>query len=86
MKKIAEGNSPHIVSLVGCITSQEPLCLITEFLVFGNLLSYLHTVRDLLQERLRRRGSGRGLGRGGQGYSAESDDSGYPVSVSLDHV
>ena len=41
MKKIAEGYNAHIVNMVGCVTVQEPLCLITEFLPYGDLLSYL---------------------------------------------
>ena len=41
MKKIAEGYNPNIVNMVGCVTLQEPLCLITEFIPYGDLLSYL---------------------------------------------
>ena len=41
MKKVAEGQNPHVVGLLGCVTIQEPLCLITEFVKFGDLLSYL---------------------------------------------
>ena len=41
MKKVAEGQNPHVVGLLGCVTTQEPLCLITEFVKFGDLLSYL---------------------------------------------
>ena len=41
MKKIAEGYNTHIVNMVGCVTLQEPLCLITEFIPYGDLLSYL---------------------------------------------
>lgn len=45
MKKIAEGYNPHIVNMVGCVTLQEPLCLITEFVPFGDLLSFLRSNR-----------------------------------------
>ena len=48
MKRIAEGKHTHVVSLVGCITIKEPLCLITEYLMYGNLLSYLETIRELV--------------------------------------
>ena len=50
MKTIAEGNSPHVVSLIGCVTEKEPLCLITEYLPYGDLLSYLHTIRKMVNE------------------------------------
>ena len=45
MKIISEGNSPHVVNMVGCVTAQEPLCLITEFIKHGDLLTYLRTNR-----------------------------------------
>ena len=45
MKIISEGNSPHVVNMVGCVTAQEPLCLITEFMKHGDLLTYLRTNR-----------------------------------------
>ena len=45
MKKIAEGNNPHIVNMIGCVTIQEPLCLITEFVPHGDLLSYIRNRR-----------------------------------------
>ena len=48
MKKVAEGQNPHVVSLVGCVTIQEPLCLITEFIRYGDLLSYLKTNRRIV--------------------------------------
>ena len=43
MKKVAEGQNPHVVGLLGCVTIQEPLMLIIEFVKYGDLLSYLRT-------------------------------------------
>ena len=45
MKKISDGFNPHIVNMVGCVTLQEPLCLITEFVPHGDLLDYLRNQR-----------------------------------------
>ena len=45
MKKVAEGQNAHVVGLLGCVTIQEPLCLITEFVKYGDLLSYLRSNR-----------------------------------------
>ena len=45
MKKISEGNNPHVVNMIGCVTRQEPLCLITEFVKHGDLLGYLRANR-----------------------------------------
>ena len=48
MKKVAEGKNPHVVSLLGCVTIKEPLMLITEFVKYGDLLSYLRTNRRMV--------------------------------------
>ncbi len=48
MKKVSEGHSPHVVGMLGCVTLQEPLCLITEFIKYGDLLSYLRTNRKIV--------------------------------------
>ena len=43
MKRI--GQHPHIVSLVGCITTNTPLCLIVEYCLHGDLLNYIRKER-----------------------------------------
>ena len=48
MKKVSAGQNPHVVSMVGCVTVQEPLSLITEFVPYGNLLQYLRTNQRLV--------------------------------------
>ena len=50
MKKISEGYCNHIVNMVGCVTLQEPLCLITEFVPHGDLLEYLRSQRKKVHE------------------------------------
>ena len=45
MKKIAEGNNPHVVNMLGAVTIREPLCIITEFVEYGDLLKYLRANR-----------------------------------------
>ena len=52
MKKVAEGQNAHVVGLLGCVTIQEPLCLITEFVKFGDLLSYLRTNRRMVHNTI----------------------------------
>ena len=48
MKTVAEGNNPHVVNLIGCVTIREPLCLITEFVKHGDLLTYIQTIRKMV--------------------------------------
>lgn len=44
---IAAGPHPHLVSLVGyCLSPENPICLILEYMEGGDLLSYLYTLRD----------------------------------------
>ena len=50
MKKVSEGQNPHVVTLIGCVTIQEPLCLITEYVKYGDLLAYLRTNRQLVSK------------------------------------
>ena len=45
MKKVAKGNNTHVVGLLGCVTIEEPLCLVTEYYEYGDLQSYLHTIK-----------------------------------------
>jgi hypothetical protein len=51
MKSVASGTNIHVVKMVGCVTIQEPLALILEFIPYGNLLDYLRTNRKLAQKR-----------------------------------
>ena len=45
MKKVAKGNNAHVVGLIGCVTVEEPLCLVIEYLEYGDLQSYLHSIK-----------------------------------------
>lgn len=36
---------PNILQLIGCITSSDPVCLVMEHAVNGDLLSYLQSQR-----------------------------------------
>ena len=44
MKSI--GKHLNIVSMLGCVTSSGPLCLITEYCPHGDLRNYLRLIRD----------------------------------------
>lgn len=49
MKKVAEGGNPHVVSLIGCVTRVDPLCLIIEYLKYGDLKSYLYSIKEQVE-------------------------------------
>ena len=48
MKRI--GQHPHIVSLLACITTSPPYCLIVEYCMHGDLLNYLRKRRPKVDE------------------------------------
>ena len=50
MKRVTKGNNPHVVNMVGCVTIQEPLCLITEFIKYGDLSAYLKSIRKVVRD------------------------------------
>lgn len=43
MKRI--GDHPHIVKFLGCVSKVHPICLILEFIPYGDLLSLLRKLR-----------------------------------------
>ena len=45
MKKVAKGANSHVVGLIGCVTIEEPLCLIIEYLKYGDLRDYLLSIK-----------------------------------------
>lgn len=45
-KKVAQYPNSHVITLVGCITEQEPLSLLTEYPAHGDLLQYLRAQRQ----------------------------------------
>ena len=40
------GYHKNIVNLVGCSTKREPLCLVVEYMCYGDLLNYLRQRRS----------------------------------------
>ena len=48
MKEI--GKHLNIVSMLGCVTSDGPLCLVTEFCPHGDLRNYLRLIRDKVSD------------------------------------
>ena len=49
MKRITLSGNPHIVNMIGCVTRSEPVCLMSELVTYGSLLSYLRTHQKKVQ-------------------------------------
>ena len=50
MNKVAKGNNTHVVGLIGCVTVEKPLCLMIQYLEYGDLQSYLHSNKKGVRE------------------------------------
>ena len=48
MKEI--GYHENVLQILGCCTVRHPLCLITEFAPYGDLLTYLRKLRDQVRK------------------------------------
>eukprot|EP00731_Ephydatia_muelleri_P008835 Em0004g1173a len=53
MKTVSQGGSElsmYVINMVGCVTAQEPLLLLVEFVKYGDLLNYLRFVRTVMED------------------------------------
>ena len=51
MKKVSGSNHNHqkfVVNMLGCVTLQEPMVLVLEYAMYGDLLNYLRDSRDVV--------------------------------------
>lgn len=46
LKRIGFAKHPHVVSLFGCVTIPEPMCILLEYLEYGNLRDYLQSISE----------------------------------------
>ena len=45
MKRVSDGNNPHVLKMLGCITTTNPMMLILQFVPHGNLKDYLRAMK-----------------------------------------
>ena len=45
MKKVSDDNNPHILQMIGCVTTTLPMMLLLQFVPNGSLKDYLRAVR-----------------------------------------
>ena len=48
MKEV--GQHKHVVSMLGCVTINEPLCLVVEYMPHSDLLHYLRKQRSKVKK------------------------------------
>ena len=46
MKRVSEGRNPHVLKMLGCVTTTFPMMLILQFVPHGNLKNYLRAMKS----------------------------------------
>ena len=47
MKKVSNGNNPHVLKMLGCVTTTNPMMLVLQFVPHGNLKDYLRAMKTV---------------------------------------
>ena len=45
MKRVSDGNNPHVLKMLGCVTATNPMMLVLQFVPQGNLKNYLRAMK-----------------------------------------
>ena len=45
MKNVSNGNNPHVLKMLGCVTATHPMMLVLQFVPYGNLKDYLRAMK-----------------------------------------
>ena len=43
MKKVSDGSNPHVLQMIGCVTTTFPMMLLLQFVPNGDLKDYLRS-------------------------------------------
>ena len=47
MKRVSDGNNPHVLKMLGCVTTTNPMMLVLQFVPHGNLKDYLRAMKTM---------------------------------------
>ena len=51
MKRVSDGINPHILKMIGCITTTQPIMLVMQFVPHGSLKDYLRAKKGVAEVR-----------------------------------
>lgn len=51
MKKVSDCSNPHVLKMIGCVTTTHPLMLVLQFVPLGNLKDHLKTQQTVANVR-----------------------------------
>ena len=47
MKRVSDGNNPHVLKMLACVTTSFPMMLVLQFVPHGNLKDYLRAMKTM---------------------------------------
>ena len=47
MKRVSDGNNPHVLKMLGCVTTTLPMMLLLQFVPHGSLKDYLKAMKTV---------------------------------------
>ena len=51
MKKVSDGYNPHVLKMIGCVTTTFPAMLLMQFVPHGSLKDYLRAMKPNTEVR-----------------------------------
>ena len=52
MKKVSDGNNPHVLKMISCVTTTFPAMLVMQFVPHGSLKDYLRAMKPAPEVRV----------------------------------
>ena len=49
MKRVSDGLNPHVLKMIGCVTTTYPMMLVMEFVPHGSLKDYLRAKKGVIE-------------------------------------
>ena len=49
MKRVSDGINPHVLKMIGCITTTQPMMLVMQFVPHGSLKDYLRAKKGAIE-------------------------------------
>ena len=49
MKRVSDGINPHVLKMIGCVTTTQPMMLVMQFVPNGSLKDYLRAKKGAIE-------------------------------------
>ena len=51
MKRVSDGINPHVLKMIGCVTTTSPMMLVMQLVLHGSLKDYLRAKKGVIEVR-----------------------------------